>query len=195
MIAFVNGKLVEKRPAEAIVEVNGVGFNLLIPTSTYERLPIPAKNVMLLTYLHVREDALLLFGFSTDAERALFRLMISVAGVGPKLALAALSAMSPEELSQSIASGSNKALVRIPGIGRKTADRLIIELRDRMDTLVLDDADTKGNQTALERADALAALEALGLTRVAAERRLRKVQRKNPDVTSASDLIRLALQE
>ena len=193
MIAFISGKLVLKRPAEATIEVGGVGFNILIPTSTFERLPMLGEPVKLSTHLHVREDALKLFGFSSDSERTLFQLMIRASGIGPKLALAALSAMSPADLSHNISSGNNIALTRIPGVGRKTADRLIVELQDRVKELVLEETDSP--QVDHPRADAIAALETLGLTRAAAERKLKIVERKYPDTTAASDLIRLVLQE
>ncbi len=192
MIEFVSGRLRGRKPAEAIVEVNGVAFKVLIPTSTFNRLPPPDAEVKLLTYLHVREDALQLFGFSTLAERTLFVLMIRASGIGPKLALAALSAMNPAHLCEHIRSGDSQMLTRIPGIGRKTADRLVIELRDRIDEVIVDDA--VPSPSAQARSDALAALETLGFTRVAAERRLRGVQRAHPEVNAADALIRLALQ-
>ena len=175
------------------MEVNGLGYSVLIPTSTYERLPEKNENVRLLTYLHVREDALRLFGFSTKAERTLFKLMISVAGVGPKVALAALSAMSPTDLRRNIITKDSQMLTCIPGIGRKTADRLVVELHDRVSELGVEDMKPGG--IAQDRADALAGLETLGFTRAAAERRLRVVQRNNPTATTASELIRLALRE
>ena len=115
------------------------GYSVLIPTSTYERLPSKNENVRLLTYLHVREDALRLFGFFTKAERTLFKLMISVAGVGPKLALAALSAMSPTDLRRNIITKDSQMLTCVPGIGRKTADRLVVELHDRVSELGIED--------------------------------------------------------
>ncbi len=193
MVEFVSGILRVKKPAEAVVEVNGLGYSVLIPTSTYERLPEKNENVRLLTYLHVREDALRLFGFSTKAERTLFKLMISVAGVGPKVALAALSAMSPTDLRRNIITKDSQMLTCIPGIGRKTADRLVVELHDRVSELGVEDMKPGG--IAQDRADALAGLETLGFTRAAAERRLRVVQRNNPTATTASELIRLALRE
>ncbi len=193
MITYVSGKLKEKRPAEAVVAVNGLGYSVFIPTSTYERLPSQGEEVKLLTYLYVREDALRLFGFATEAERVLFMLMISVVGVGPRLALAALSTASPQELRQYILQNNSQMLTRVPGIGRKTADRLVVELRDRVDALALGDA--RPTSFAQDRSDALAALETLGFTRAAAERRLRVVQRKHPSVTAANELIRLALQQ
>ncbi len=193
MIASVAGVLRSKKPAEAVIDVGGVGFHVLIPTSTYAELPAEGSKVRLVAHLHVREDALRLYGFFSDAERQLFRLLISVAGVGPKLALAALSAMSPARLSHSIITKDNALLVRIPGVGRKTADRLIVELHDRVSAL--GSPDMKPGPRAQGRADALAGLETLGFSRAAAERRLRIVERKHPEASEASELIRLALQQ
>jgi Holliday junction DNA helicase RuvA len=196
MIDYLTGKLASKKPTEAVVEVNGVGYRLLVPTSTFERLPDPGKPVRILCHLHVREDALQIFGFSTESERGVFSLLIGVSGVGPKLALAALSALSPAEIRERIVSGDAAMLTRIPGVGRKTAERLVVELRDRFektDLAVEDAAEVSPGSSA--RRDALAALEALGLSRGAAEKSIRDLLRSNPDLDSAEDLIRLALRQ
>ena len=193
MVEFIRGILTSSQPAEVIIEVNGLGYGVLIPTSTFEQLPPKNESVHLLTHLYLREDVLQLFGFYSEAERSLFRLMIKVRGIGPKTALGALSAMTPSELSTNIAARESARLTRIPGIGRKTAERLVLELHDKM--VELGEAGTAPSAAAQQRTDALAGLETLGLTRAAAERRLRIVQRKHPEVTAASDLIRLALQE
>lgn len=198
MIAYVSGKLAEKKPTEAVVDVQGVGYFVLIPTSTYEKLPAQGESTKLFTYQHVREDALQLFGFASRSERTVFEIMLGVSGIGPKLALAALSAMRPSELRDKVVQGDTAFLTRIPGVGKKVAERMVVELRDKMakvegvgGTALTGEAGTK--ETA--RADALAALEALGLSRAAAERNLRKALRANPGVQSAEDLIRLALRE
>jgi Holliday junction DNA helicase RuvA len=194
MIDYLTGKLASKKPTEAVVEVNGVGYRLLVPTSTFERLPDPGKPVRILCHLHVREDALQIFGFSTESERGVFSLLIGVSGVGPKLALAALSALSPAEIRERIVSGDAAMLTRIPGVGRKTAERLVVELRDRFektDLAVEDAAEVSPGSSA--RRDALAALEALGLSR--GEKSIRDLLRSNPDLDSAEDLIRLALRQ
>ena len=199
MIAYVSGKLAEKKPTEAVIDVQGLGYAVLIPTSTYEKLPPQGENAKLFTYQHVREDALLLFGFATRPERTVFEIMLGVSGIGPKLALAALSAMRPAELRDKIVDGDTAFLTKIPGVGKKVAERMVVELRDKMMK-----ADGLGggatlspdmNQRNTARADALAALEALGLSRAAAERNLRKVLRADPGIQSAEDLIRLALRE
>jgi len=200
MIAYVSGTLVEKKPTVALIDIQGLGYELLIPTSTYERLPATGEPARLFTYHYVREDALLLFGFSTKSERETFEVMLGVSGIGPKLALAALSAMRPAELRDHVLDGDASVLTRIPGVGRKTAERLIVELRDRlarMDLLEAGAAPLSGGSEAraAARSDALAALEALGFSRAAAERSLRKVLRAHPGVQTAEGLIRLALRE
>lgn len=197
MIAYVSGKLAAKKLTEVIVDVHGLGYRLLIPTSTYEVLPEIGAPVHLFTHYYVREDAVLLFGFATEAERALFELLIGVAGVGPRLALAALSTLSPGQLRDAVTTGNAQALKRIPGVGQRLAERLIVELRDRLALLDLAELAPAGvdDVRAQARADALAALEALGLPRAAAERSLRKVLRQHPGLQSAEELIRLALRE
>lgn len=200
MLAYITGKLVEKRPTDAVIDAHGIGFRVLIPTSTYESLPAIGEKANLLIHFHVREDAIMLFGFGTRAERSLFEMMIGVTGIGPKLALAALSAMSPAELRDNVLSGNTALLTHIPGVGRKTAERLIIELRDRISALEEVERAAAplsgGTETrAAARADALAALEQLGLSRAAAEKNIRKVLRDHPAIQSADELVRLALRE
>lgn len=197
MIEYVSGKLHSKKPTEAVIDVNGLGYHLLIPTSTYESLPEPGHSARLVCHLHVREDAMLLYGFGTSEERQIFELLLSVSGVGPKLALAALSALRPSELRDQIVSGDAAMLTRIPGVGRKTAERLIVDLRDRFEKIDLGDGgmipvSTDGSTA---RADALSALESLGLSRAAADKSLRAVSRNHPDAESAEEMIRLALRQ
>ena len=196
MIEHVAGTLVEKTHTLAVVDVQGLGYQIIVPTSTYQQLPASGESVKLFTHQHVREDAVLLFGFFTRPERAMFKAMIGTSGVGPKLALAALSAMSPAEIGQAVLGDDSGRLTYIPGIGRKTAERLVLELRDRVAMLDLTDGDARPLTGAAEaRADALAALEVLGLTRAAAERRIRKALAKHPHVSTADELIRLVLRE
>lgn len=200
MYAYVSGTLVEKRPTEVIVDVHGIGYRLHIPTSTFERLPDPERDVRLFTYHHVREDASLLFGFISREEKRVFEVMIGVSGIGPKLALAALSAMSPADLRAHVMHGDTAILTSIPGVGRKTAERLIIELRDRFaDMEPVEAAASDGTGGAAPppeaRSDALAALESLGFNRASAEKNLQKVLKNNPDATAAEEMIRLVLRE
>lgn len=198
MYAYIAGTLAEKHPTEAIVEAAGVGYRLLIPASSYDKLPDVGKPARLLTTFLVREDSQTLYGFATDAERSLFEAMIAAQGVGPKLALAALSAMSPAELRDTVLAGDAALLTRIPGVGKKLAEKLVVELRDRLARLDgLEPAGVLGGDGAPSqaRADARSGLEALGLARAEAEKRLRQVLRANPGVQSAEELIRLALRQ
>lgn len=199
VIAYVSGKLASKSTDQAVVDVGGLGYRVLIPTSTYETLPATGEKVMLHTYFYVREDAQQLFAFASEAERAVFEVMLGVSGVGPKLALAALSAMRPAELRDHVVQGDTAVLTSISGVGKKTAQRLIVELRDRLADLdALEGAApvSGGSDVRAEaRADALAALQSLGMTRADAERALRKVLRDNAGVQSADALVRLALKE
>lgn len=200
MITYVSGKLAEKKPTQAVIDVQGIGYAVLIPTSTYEVLPAVGEAAKVYTHHYVREDAALLFGFATKAERSVFETMLGVSGVGPKLALAALSSMTPTELRDRVVDGDASLLTRIPGVGKKTAERLVVELRDRLGRLDLGGQGALplsggSEDRAVARADALAALEALGFGRAAAERSLRKVLRAHPGLQSAEDLIRLALRE
>jgi len=201
MIAYVSGKLVEKKPTEVVLDVQGLGYRILIPTSTYESLPATGERATLYTHHHVREDAILLYGFAGKPERTLFETLIGVSGIGPKLALAVLSAMGPAELRDHIAGGDVRVLTNIPGVGRKTAERMIVELRDRMQALELIGAEggsplSGGSDArAAARADALAALESLGYSRATAEKNLRKVLRDNPGLHAADEMVRLALRE
>ncbi|MEO0743468.1 MAG: Holliday junction branch migration protein RuvA [Bacteroidota bacterium] len=197
MITYVSGTLVAKKPTEAVIDVQGLGYEVLIPASSFDKLPAVGSPAKLLTIHHVREDAALLFGFATDAERTLFREMTSVSGVGPKLALAALSAMAPAELRAAVIADDAAMLTRIPGVGKKTAQRLCVELRDRLAKIDgLGQADLGGDgESAALREDARAALIALGLSRADAEKRIRKALRADAAISSAEALIRAALRE
>ena len=168
MIAYVSGKLAAKKPTEVIIDVQGLGYHVWIPTSTFERLPAEGEAVKLFTYHYVREDSLQLFGFASEAERQVFEVLLGVSGVGPKLALAALSAMGPAELRDRVLDGDAAMLTQIPGVGRKTAERLVVELKDRLARVELAGrAALSGGSDAraAARADALAALETLGFSR------------------------------
>jgi len=135
MIAFLRGKLVEALPTHAILDVNGIGYEVYIPVSSYEKLPKIGSEVVLLTHLSIREDAHVLYGFVTQEERDLFRLLINtVSGIGPKIALNILSGMSPVAFKGAVASGDVKALSKISGVGKKTAERIVVELKDKIGT-------------------------------------------------------------
>jgi len=133
MISFLQGKLIEALPTQVTVEVHGVGYEALIPLSSYDKLPAPGSEVRLLTHLSVREDAHTLYGFMTATERELFRLLINtVSGIGPKIALNILSGVNPTAFRGAVANGDIKALSQISGVGKKTAERIVVELKDKI---------------------------------------------------------------
>jgi len=133
MISFLQGKLIEALPTQVTVEVHGVGYEALIPLSSYDKLPVPGSEVRLLTHLSVREDAHTLYGFMTATERELFRLLINtVSGIGPKIALNILSGVNPTAFRGAVANGDIKALSQISGVGKKTAERIVVELKDKI---------------------------------------------------------------
>jgi Holliday junction DNA helicase RuvA len=199
MIDYVSGTLVEKTPDTVLVDVHGIGYRVHVPTSTYERLPEPDEEVMLHTYHYLREDDESLYGFATQAERSIFTTMTSVSRVGPSLALSALSAMSPTELRDHVMEEDKSRLTQISGVGTKTADRLIVELRDPLAELDVfeDTAPLSGGSEARAeaRADALKALTELGLSKADAERAIRQVLRDDAAIQSANELTQRALKQ
>lgn len=132
MIAYLRGELLDKKPGSIIVDVNGVGYGLTIPVSTYSELPEIGAEVEIQVHTHVREDALTLFGFLTDEEKDLFERLITVSGVGPRLAVTVLSGLPVDRLLEAIRAGDAKSLTRIPGVGRKTGERIILDLQDKI---------------------------------------------------------------
>jgi len=178
MIAHLNGRLLSKQATSVIVDVAGVGYEVNIPLSTFYELENEGSNVQLRIYTHVKEDALQLYGFKTARERELFVNFISVSGIGPKLGIALLSGMSADELVSSIKSNNLARLTLIPGVGRKTAERLIVDLREKMTALAATQAEeapgvapaTGGSPEDNVRGDALSALLNLGYQRSSAEK-------------------------
>ncbi|MEW6039465.1 MAG: Holliday junction branch migration protein RuvA [Pseudomonadota bacterium] len=197
MIGFIRGVLVAKRAPSLLVDVQGVGYELDAPMSTFYDLPEIGAEVRLYTHLQIREDAHSLFGFGTEAERSLFRSLIRVSGIGAKLALAILSGISVDDFRVCVERQDSARLVRLPGIGKKTAERLIIELRDRLDLGApsLAPAGFAGGAAPVLAADpageAVSALIALGFKPQEAST---LVARQSAEGRSAEDLIRLALQ-
>lgn len=197
MIASLNGILKAKSPTEILVDVNGVGYAVSIPLSTYSTLGDLNSSIHLLTHLHVREDVMQLFGFATEAERQLFRLLISISGIGPKTAQGILSSVSALDLQQHIASGNTAALTSIPGIGRKTAERLIVELKDKIAKIgpSLGTTSFAGDTNTEIRNEALAALTSLGYNRVVAEKAIRTaLNESSGSQLSVEELIKKALK-
>ena len=196
MIAYVRGTLVEKATTRAVVEAAGVGYELLIPVSTFERLPREGGEVKLLACHVVREDDELLFGFATAREREMFVKLTGVSGVGPRIALAILSGSSIAELALAIASGNAKRLAAIKGVGKKTAEKICVELRDQVDPIEAQASAAgpaaKGNDVSVLR-DAVLALGALGFSEETANGMVTKVLASNPGVKGTEDILRLAL--
>src|SRR3972149_1078771 len=194
MIASLTGILKAKLPTEVLVDVNGVGYSISIPFSTFEKLGEPYATVTLLTHLQVREDALQLYGFLTEDERYFFRLLISVSGIGPKIAQGILSGISVKELRDHIVGGNAGALTAIPGIGKKTAERLILELREKVSR-------TDGSSGIAprpsddQRTQALMALTSLGYSKSISEKALQRVFSESPPTNlSLEEIIKRALR-
>lgn len=174
MISRLRGTIVAGTPTELTVDVNGVGYQVSVPLSTSEAVGRQRGEVTLLTHLHVREDAMVLYGFATEAEREMFRMLISVSGIGPKLAQGILSGIRVEELRDAIASGNFPLLGSVPGVGKKTAERLVVELRGRIAEAA--PSATAGPATSRQlkiRSEAVVAMMSLGHTRNAAEKAVR----------------------
>ena len=174
MIAHLRGRLIAKNPNRVVIETGGVGYEVFIPVSTFYDLAAPGAEVDLHIYTHVREDSLALYGFRTEREKNLFEKLLSVSGIGPKLAVTILSGLEMEELVPAIRRGDVNKLVHIPGVGRKTAERLIVELREKLEKMALEEAAAETPAPAVRPAsvedDVLSALVNLGYTRYVAER-------------------------
>jgi holliday junction DNA helicase RuvA len=197
MIASLTGILTYKSPTEILIEVHGIGYAVSIPLSTYEKLGDLGSTISLLTHFHIREDAMSLFGFSTEEERRLFKLLISVSGIGPKIAQSVLSGMNVEELKSHITGEHVNALMAIPGVGRKTAERLIIELRDKAGKPLpeSDPAGALSTTAATLRIEALQALTSLGYNQQIAEKAIRLVLKEvEGSIISLEELIKRALR-
>ena len=188
MIGSIRGRLLEKNPPQILVETNGVGYEIDVPMSTLYNLPDIGAEVFLYTHYVVREDAELLVGFSTKAERSLFRLLIRISGIGPKIALSILSGISASILAQAVSQAEPGLLTRIPGVGKKTAERIVLELKGKIDTVV-GSADSQ-TPTSGAKADIISALVSLGYSEREA---LQAVKGLAADVT-VNDGIREALK-
>jgi len=198
MIGRIQGKIIDKQPPQLLIDVQGVGYEIDAPMSTFYQLPNLGELVTLHTHLVVREDAQLLYGFASLSERGLFRTLIKINGVGAKLALTILSGMNSNEFVGCVQNNDAAALVRLPGVGKKTAERLIIELRDKLKDLVpsagnvLAGTDMLTSVTASSPlVDAVSALVSLGYKEAEASRMVRGIDSKG---LSAEDVIRLSLQ-
>ncbi len=198
MITRLRGILAEKDLTEIVVDVQGVGYAVSVPMSTYDRLPAVNSTVELQTHFHVREEVMALFGFSTAAERQLFRTLIGVSGIGPRLALNILSCMSVSQFCETVVASDLKALSRISGIGKRSAERLVVELRERVKEIEpaagLAQDNEAPSEVAGEAQDAIAALGTLGFKTETARKVVEKLCRgNNGEKVSAENLIRQAL--
>lgn len=196
MIGRLRGIIIEKQPPELVIDVQGVGYELSAPMSTFFNLPLVNEEVTLFTHMVVREDAQLLYGFSTERERLLFRSLLKVNGVGAKLALTILSGSDVDTFARSVQEGDTASLTRLPGVGKKTAERLIVEMRDRLkevsSAMGLDSIVTQTVPVASgSKNEALEALVALGYKSVEAEKMLRSF---NTEDMTTEQIIRQALQ-
>jgi Holliday junction DNA helicase RuvA len=192
MIGSVRGRIASKTPPQLAVEVGGIGYELEAPMSTFFLLPSVGEEVRLLTHLVVREDAHILYAFATENERRLFRSLIKVSGVGPKIALALLSGISVEGFAVCVQNQDIAALTRVPGIGRKTAERLVVEMKDRLGPAADSQVITASSAPAPNpEAEAFGALVALGYRPAEATRLLKAA---GPGTHSTEELIRRALQ-
>ncbi|NDD74798.1 MAG: Holliday junction branch migration protein RuvA [Gammaproteobacteria bacterium] len=192
MIGSLKGRLVVKAPPQLLLEVGGVGYEIEAPMSTFYGLPAVGEDVRLLTHLVVREDAHVLYGFASDAERRLFRNLLKVSGVGPKMALAILSGTSVDGFAACVESNDSATLTRIPGVGRKTAERLIVEMRDRIAATAGDGATIVDAPRGGAEAEAFTALVALGYKPAEATKLVKSAG--GDEAASTEDLIRRALQ-
>lgn len=198
MITFLDGKLVTALPTQATVDVNGVGYEVFIPLSSYDKLPAVGQSVRILTHLHVREDAQILYGFMSIPERDLFRLLVNhVSGIGPKLALAVLSGMSVNNFKSAVVNADVASLSKITGLGKKTAERIVLELKDKVGVTAAWEAASATHAPTPEQEkanEAVLALISLGYKQVEAHRVVRDLQQKEQD-KSAEELVRLALKQ
>jgi len=199
MITFLHGNLVEALPTQAVVDVQGVGYEVLIPLSSFDKLPQPGQAVRLLTQLVVREDAHILYGFATLAERDLFRMLINnVSGIGPKTALNILSGMNAVTFRGAVANGDVKSLSQISGVGKKTAERIVVELRDKIGAAGAWEASSAARSLSASDQklnDAVLALMALGFKQVEAHDTVRSAQAVLGPQATVEELVRASLKK
>lgn len=195
MITFLDGKLEEKQPTRIVMNMNGIGYEVLIPLSSLDRLPPEGDSCRILIYHHITDASQVLFGFCTDEERGLFKMLLSVSGIGPKTAVSALSGLSVRELKAALVESDVKRISSISGIGKKTAERVIVELRDKFsagDALeALAGADAAPGDHRLR--DAVLALLSLGYKQADAQKMVKAYALKLNEETTVEDLVRMAL--
>jgi len=199
MITHLHGKLVDVLPTQVIIDVHGVGYDVLIPLSSYDKLPAPGSDVKILTHLAIRDDAHVLYGFMTSQERELFRMLINtVSGIGPKIALNVLSGMNVVAFRGAVANGDVKSLSQISGVGKKTAERIVVELRDKIGQAGAWEASSAQRGLTAEDQkinDAVLGLMALGFKQIEAHDTVRMTLEKMGVQTSLEDLVRACLKK
>src|SRR6184192_3093262 len=197
MITFLDGKLVSALPTQATIDVGGVGYEVFIPLSRYDKLPTAGQPIRILTHLAVREDAHVLYGFMTPAERDLFRLLVNnVSGIGPKLALAVLSGISVNNFKAAVVNSDIASLSKISGLGKKTAERIVLELKDKLGVAAAWEAASTMHAPTPEQEqanEAVLALIALGYKQIDAHKAVRELQEKG-QAKAAEELVKLALK-
>jgi holliday junction DNA helicase RuvA len=197
MIGQLRGQLLSKKPSVLLLDVHGVGYEVFIPLTSFYELPDEGNEVTLKIHTHVREDALTLFGFRSQREKEFFHKLISISGIGPKLAIAILSGAQVEELAQALVEGNLGRLTAIPGVGRKTAERLVLELKGQMASFVLPEQLEAARQTSpntMLEEDILSALTNLGYPRASAEKALSMVLRAADCERTFEDILRNTLK-
>lgn len=199
MITFLHGKLMEALPTQVTVDVQGIGYEVLIPLSSYDKLPAPGNPVHLLTHLVVREDAHVLYGFMAHAERELFRLLIhNVSGIGPKIALNVLSGMTVTTFRGAVSNGDIKALAQISGVGKKTAERIVVELKDKIGPAGAWEASSEQRALSAQEqilSDAVRALVSLGLKQTDAHEAVRAAINVLGPNAGADEIVRASLRK
>lgn len=188
MIGYLKGKIISSKPTQLLLEVNGVGYSIGISINTFEKV-VDKDEISLFIHTHVKEDSLSLYGFFSEPEKDMFELLISISGIGPKIALGLLSGISVESLKEAIEEGNISRIVAVPGIGRKTAERLILELRSKVDNITL--ADTDKTNTSIKN-EAISALTTLGYNIKIAEKAVRDLLIEDSDL-ALEDLIKKSL--
>jgi Holliday junction DNA helicase RuvA len=198
MIEQIQGNLIKKTPIFCVVDCAGIGIGIHISLNTYEKLTSEGDFISLLTYLHVREDALILFGFSDEQEREIFKLLIGISGIGPKLAITILSGLTVSEFVQAVSMENYHFLVKIPGVGKKTAQRVVLELKEKVRTEIEAEELESISISAINRElydEAVSALFTLGYRRNEAKKAVEKILQINTKEISVEQLIKLALKE
>ena len=194
MYHHLSGKLAHKSPAQIVVDVGGVGYELSVPLSTYEKLPAEGETVRLLTHFHVRDDVMRLFGFLSHEERELFRMLLTVSGIGPMLAMAVLSGSSVEAVKSAVLTADSSRLKKIRGIGTKTAERMVLELRDPIARLGVRVSGGEASAGEFASLDAVSALVSLGFSRTRADEAVAAARKTLGTQASVEALVREALK-